>query len=98
MEEFLSDTKKGAMLSVKASPGSSKDGLEVTPEGELKLKITAPAVDGKANKAVIAFLSKRLKLPKSGIEIAGGETSRRKRILFKGVPAEELRERLKGEI
>ena len=49
--------------------------------------VTAVPEDGKANKAVIALLAKRLKLPKSAIDIASGATDRRKTLLIDGDPA-----------
>ena len=71
-------------LTFKVTPNSSKNVLEKDAEGSLRLRLAAPPVDGKANKACIAFFSKALKIPKSSIKIIKGETSRRKTILFDG--------------
>ena len=76
-------------LTIKVAPKSSSDriqGWAVDEEGErvLKIAVTAAPEDGKANKAVIALLAKRLKLPKSALEIASGHTSRRKTLLIDG--------------
>jgi uncharacterized protein len=60
----------------------------------LKLAITAPPVEGKANAACIELLAKVLKLPKSSVSIAAGETSRNKLVRVVGITAEQLRERL----
>jgi uncharacterized protein (TIGR00251 family) len=78
-------------LAVKVSPKASSDRIQGWAENEegervLKIAVTAPPEDGKANKAVIALLAKRLKLPKSAIEIASGESSRRKTLLIDGDP------------
>ncbi len=76
-------------LSVKVTPKASADRIQGWAEDEdgervLKIAVTAVPEDGKANKAVIALLAKRLKLPKSAIEIASGHTARRKTLLIDG--------------
>jgi uncharacterized protein (TIGR00251 family) len=78
-------------LAVKVTPKASADRIQGWAEDEegervLKIAVTAVPEDGKANKAVIALLAKRLKLPKSAIAIAQGETSRRKTLLIDGDP------------
>ena len=50
----------------------------------LKISLSAPAVDGKANKALVVYLAKRWRLPKSAIEIASGVTSRNKLLTIRG--------------
>jgi len=60
----------------------------------LKLALTAPPVDGKANEACIEFFAKLLNLPRSSVTIAAGHTSRNKVIRVSGLSAEELRQRL----
>ena len=76
-------------LQVKVTPKASADRIQGWAEDEdgtrvLKVAVTVVPEDGKANKAVIALLAKRLKLPKSAIEIASGHTSRRKTLLIDG--------------
>ena len=76
-------------LDIKVTPKASADRVQGWTEDEqggrvLKIMVTAPPEDGKANKAVIALLAKRLKLPKSAIAFASGETSRRKTLLIDG--------------
>ena len=76
-------------LPVKVTPKASADRIQGWAEDEngervLKIAVTAVPEDGKANKAVIALLAKRLKLPKSAIEIASGHTARRKTLLIDG--------------
>ena len=79
-------------LLVKVTPKASADRIQGWAEDEngqpiLKIAVTAVPEDGKANKAVIALLAKRLKLPKSAIDIASGATDRRKTLLIDGDPA-----------
>lgn len=74
-------TDKGIIANIRISPNAKKN--EIIREGEsVKIKITAQPVDGKANKALIEFLSKYFKIPKTSIEILKGETSKEKTILF----------------
>ena len=76
-------------LLIKVTPKASADRIQGWAEDEagqklLKIAVTAVPEDGKANKAVIALLAKRLKLPKSAVEIASGESSRHKTLLIDG--------------
>lgn len=72
----------GLIIKLKISPNASKNEIIKTKEG-VKVKITAQPIDGKANKALIEFLSKHFKIPKSSIEILRGETSKEKTLLIK---------------
>lgn len=81
---MLKETKDGAIFTLKISPSASKNEIIKTPEG-YKVKITAQPIDGKANKALIGFLSKQFKVPKSYFEIVRGETSKDKAILIKNI-------------
>ena len=79
-------------LLIKVTPKASADRIQGWAEDEngqpiLKIAVTAVPEDGKANKAVIALLAKRLKLPKSALEIVSGATDRRKTLLIDGDPA-----------
>jgi uncharacterized protein (TIGR00251 family) len=64
--------------------------------GALKIALTAPPVEGKANSACVAFLAKLLNLPRSSVSIAAGETSRKKHVRVLGISADELRLRLRS--
>jgi len=86
---MLKEVKDGILLNIRISPNASKCEF-IKNGGELKVKITAPPVDGKANKCLIEFLSKSFKVPKSYIEIVKGETSKDKTILFSHVSEESL--------
>ncbi len=79
---MLKQTADGILITLKISPNASKNEIIKTDDG-VKIKITAPPVDGKANKALIEFLSKEFKISKTSIEILRGETSKDKTILFK---------------
>ena len=79
---MIKQNKDGLMVTFKIVPNSSKNEIIKTHD-TIKIKITAQPVDGKANKALIEFLSKQFKIPKTSIEILRGETSKEKTILFK---------------
>ena len=74
---------KGFTVNLRISPNSAKNEIIKNDDGPVKVKITAQPIDGKANKALVEFLSKTFKLPKTSIEIVRGETSKDKTILFK---------------
>lgn len=66
-------------------------------EGALKLRVKAPPVQGKANKAVEEFLAEVLQVSKTKVRILSGETSRRKRVRIWGLGPQELLRRLEGK-
>ena len=80
---MINQTKDGLLVSIKISPNAKKNEIVKDENGAIKIKITAQPVDGKANKALIEFLSKQFKIPKTSIEIVKGETSKDKTILLK---------------
>jgi len=67
------------ILPVKVKP-NSRDNRISKENGVLTIRIHAPAHEGKANKAIVEFLSESMDIPKSFIEIVGGATSQHKRI------------------
>ncbi len=79
---MIRKTKEGLLVQIKISPNSSKNAI-LKDESGVKIKVTAQPIENKANKAVIEFLSKQLKIPKSSIEIVKGETSKEKTLLIK---------------
>ncbi|MDA1055601.1 MAG: DUF167 domain-containing protein [Planctomycetota bacterium] len=82
---------EGAILPVRAQPGSRKSELRGEQDGALKVAVTRVAEKGKANQAIVAFLSKQLGLRKSQLELISGETSSQKRFLIRGVSVQQLR-------
>ena len=79
---MLKETQDGIIANIKISPNSKRNEIIKT-DAEVKIKITAQPIDGKANKALIEYLSKEFKIPKTSIQILKGETSKEKTILFK---------------
>jgi uncharacterized protein (TIGR00251 family) len=85
---------KPLLLKVRVSPSSSKNKLSGYLGEELKISLSAPPVDGKANSALIAFLSKALGLKKADLEIHSGQSSRSKVVKIEGLNKEEADKRL----
>jgi uncharacterized protein (TIGR00251 family) len=82
-------------FAVKVQPRARKNEITGTVGDALKLALTAPAVDGRANKACIEFFANLLEVPRSSVTIASGETSRNKVIRIAGWSAGEVRRRLR---
>ena len=90
----MSDQTK-TVIRVKLLPKSSKNQI-VGREGDLfKVKVVAPPIEGKANKALVALLARKLRVPKGAIEIISGKSSRLKLIRIDGLAQEEINRALK---
>lgn len=87
----LETRSEGVVLPVKAQPGAGRNELRGLQDGALKVCVTQIAEKGKANKAIVEFLAKALKLRKSQIELFSGELSTQKKFLVTELDAEELR-------
>jgi uncharacterized protein len=79
---------------VRIHPRAKKNAITGTVGDALKVALTAPPVDGKANDACIEFFANLLKVPRSSVTIAAGQLSRNKVIRVSGVSAEQVRQRL----
>ncbi|MGC2183782.1 MAG: DUF167 domain-containing protein [Terriglobales bacterium] len=90
----IQDTPAGVTFAVKVHPRARKNAIAGELGEALKLSLTAPPVEGKANAACIEFLANLLKVPRSSVTIASGLGSRRKVIRVSGVSADEVRKRL----
>ncbi len=82
------------MLPVRAQPGARRVGVQGEQAGALKIAVSAPPEDGRANQALVEVLRKALGVRRSQIELIGGQTSRDKRFLIRGVARAELESRL----
>jgi hypothetical protein len=81
---------KEAKIRVKVTPGASKNQIVGFEDGFVRIKVAAPPVKGKANKALRDYLAKRLRIKKGDIEIASGEHSRVKTVSITGMDEEEV--------
>jgi uncharacterized protein (TIGR00251 family) len=87
-------TSGGVTFAVKVHPRARKNAITGELGTALKLSLTSPPVDGRANEACIEFLANLLKVPRSSVTIASGQTSRQKVIRVSRLSAEELRRRI----
>jgi uncharacterized protein len=90
----LHETSAGVSFTVKVHPRAKKNAITGEIGDALKLSLTAPPVEGRANQACIEFFANLLEVPRSSVTIASGQTSRRKVIRVAGLSVEELRRRL----
>ena len=85
---MIKTTEEGIIATVRIVPNSSQN--DIIFENEYtKVKVTAQPIENKANKALIEFLAKRCKLPKTSVEIIKGETSKDKTLFFKTTDKEK---------
>jgi len=84
------------LLKLLVQPRSSKNEIAGLHDDALKLRLTTPPVEGRANKAVISFLAKQLRLPKSAVTIQSGQQSREKRLHIQGCTEETVRQLVSG--
>jgi hypothetical protein len=90
----IRETTAGATFSVKVHPRANKDAITGILGDALKVAVTAPPVEGKANEACLRFFAELLRVPRSSISITAGEASRNKVIRVAGISAEVVRSRL----
>jgi len=90
----IHETSAGVSFAVKVQPRARKNAIVGELDEALKVALTAPPVEGRANEACIEFLANLLEVPRSSVTIASGDTSRRKVIRIAGRSAEQVRQRL----
>jgi uncharacterized protein len=90
----IHETPEGVTFAVKVHPRAKKNAITGELSDALKVSLTAPPIDGKANQACIEFFAKLLKVPRSSVTIASGQSSRQKVIRVIGLSAEEVRQRV----
>jgi uncharacterized protein (TIGR00251 family) len=91
------ESSAGVTFAVKLHPRARKNAITGELGGTLKLSLTSPPVEGRANKACTEFFAKLLKVPRSSVTIASGQTSRQKMIHVSGLSAEEVRNRIASD-
>ena len=84
----LSDGHQGSALAIRVTPRAKRNQIvEVMADDTIKVRLTAPPVEGKANQALVDFLAEVLGVNKSRIEMVGGATSRDKLVSILDMPA-----------
>jgi len=89
--EILENIAAGTVsFHVRVQPRASQDEIAGVINGALKIRLQAPAVENRANEALVEFLAHLLKTPKSAVRILAGDRSRRKRIEIRGVTKQQV--------
>ena len=90
----IHDSGPGVTFAIRVHPRAQRNAITGEIGDALKLSLTTPPVEGRANEACIEFFAKLLKVPRSSVTIASGQTSRNKVICVAGVTARYVRDRL----
>lgn len=91
---LIRETKNGLSFDIHVNPHASRAGIAGISEGVLKVKVTAPPVEGAANEACIGLLSKIMELRKSQIKISAGARGRKKTILVSEISKTDLEQKI----
>jgi uncharacterized protein (TIGR00251 family) len=91
---LIHESAAGVTFAVKVHPRARKNAITGESGDALKLSLTSPPVEGRANDACIEFFAKLLKVPRSSVTIASGQSSRNKVIRVAGISVEEIRRRM----
>jgi uncharacterized protein (TIGR00251 family) len=95
----LHNGKKGSALAIRVTPRASRNEIsEILSDGTVKIRLTAPPVEGKANQALIEFLADVLEVPRARIEIVAGTTGKDKLVSILDLDAETVHERILGKL
>lgn len=94
----LHETVKGISFAVKVHPRGRENAITGMVGNALKLALTAPPVEGRANQAVIEFFAELFAIPRSSVTIASGETSRNKVVRISGLNRTAVEQRLSAVI
>jgi len=86
----MRDVPDGCTLIVRVHPGAKRNAIGGLHAGALKVSITAPAIDGRANDALIAFMAEWLDVPRARISLVSGATNRSKTLRIAGKSAAEV--------
>ncbi|QID16890.1 DUF167 domain-containing protein [Nitrogeniibacter mangrovi] len=90
MSDWLTGDAQLATLTLHIQPGAKTTGFAGRHGEAMKIRLAAPPVDGKANKALLAFLATYCAVPKASVELISGQTSRAKRVRIAGLGAQML--------
>ena len=92
----ISDSSDGCVLPVRAHPGAKRNAITGIHDGALKVSLTTPPTDGRANQALIAFLAGELRIPRARVTLLTEAASRAKSLRIAGLSAAQLRAALGG--
>ena len=90
----IHESSAGVTFAVKIHPRAKRDAITGELGDALKLSLTAPPIEGRANEACVEFLARLLKVPRASVTIASGHTGPRKLIRIAGLSLAEAKTRL----
>ena len=93
---YVEETDEGAVVHVFVQPRAAKNAAVGVHGRALKLKVTAPAVDDRANRATLDLLADLLEVSRAGLSLVGGRASRNKRIAVSGLTPQAVATALSG--
>ena len=85
-----------ALIAIRVKPGASRSEIIGFKDGCWQVRLSAPPVEGKANKALVEILSRCLKVPRSSLEIVRGQRGRSKQVAVDGLAEADILKRLGG--
>jgi uncharacterized protein (TIGR00251 family) len=96
MADWLRQVDGAIVLIVHVQPGAKRSELAGVYGDALKIRLAAPAIDGRANTALLEWIARRLGVPRSAVELKSGQASRRKLLRVRAAPA-DAEQRLLGD-
>lgn len=93
---WITETTNGVILQLRIVTRASRSEVAEVVQDELKVRLQAPPVDGKANKELIRLLSRQLRVPAGNVAIISGQTGRHKRVAIAGLAADRVHALLNG--
>ena len=97
-QHMIRPINNGCILSVRVHPGAKRNAITGTHDDALKISLTTPPTDGRANQALIVFLAERLNIPRLSIELISGATNRSKTLRLTGITTAEAEGRLLSDL
>lgn len=98
MSDLLIQERAGAVrFTVRVQPRASRCAVDGVHAGALRVRVTAPPVDGAANAALVELLAERLEVPKRAVSIVGGATGRAKLVEVQGIDAARVQRLAAGQ-
>jgi uncharacterized protein len=94
----ITSSADGVQFLVRVQPRASRDEISGVMNGAMKMRLQAPALEDRANEALVEFLAGLLKTPKAAVRILSGERSRNKRIEIRGVTQQQVLELLVQDV
>jgi uncharacterized protein (TIGR00251 family) len=92
---IFTESNNAVSFAIKVVPRARKNEIAGIEGDAVKIRLNAPPVEGKANAALIAFLAEWLAIRRAQVEIVTGETSRRKVVRVRGIPARQIEEKIR---